>query len=88
MIDDELSITLRVRLTPTQLEVLRQPEHRDLLMAAAAQAVQALVNLPGDLAGVDLSLPTFEPYPDRSPVQEVPTTLTTQAPSTPPEENP
>ena len=63
MIDDELSITLRVRLTPAQLEVLRQPEHRDLLMAAASQAVQALANLPGDLAGVDLALPTFSEIP-------------------------
>jgi hypothetical protein len=72
LVDDELSITLRVRLTPAQLEVLRQPEQRDLLMAAAQQAVQALANLPGDLAGVDLSLPTFEPYPAQQATSEAP----------------
>jgi hypothetical protein len=59
MIDDELTITVRVRLSPTDAHHIASEQ----LTETVGATIGALRDLPGTLAGVEVTLPTFEPYP-------------------------
>jgi hypothetical protein len=59
MIDDELVIAVRIRLNPTDAHHLATEQ----ITEAIGATFSALRDLPGTLAGVELTMPTFEPYP-------------------------
>jgi hypothetical protein len=60
MIDDELVIAVRIRLNPTDAHHLAQEQ----LTEAVGATIGAFRDLPGTLAGVEVTLPTFKPYPN------------------------
>ena len=68
MIDDELVITVRVRQTPTDAHHVASEQLGEVVGAT----IGALRDFPGTLAGVEVALPTFAPYPDRQPAAEAP----------------
>jgi hypothetical protein len=59
MIDDELLIAVRIRLSPTDAHHLATEQ----LTEAIGATFGALRDLPGTLAGIEVTMPTFEPYP-------------------------
>jgi hypothetical protein len=61
MIDDELVITIRVRLTTDQRGLLETQE----LGEAVGAMLKATMKLPGTLTGIEAVMPSFEPYPDK-----------------------
>jgi hypothetical protein len=67
-IDDELVITVRIRI-PRDLSDL------DLMGIAGSitgGVVGGFEDHPGKLSGIDITLPTFEPYPDLLPTTGAP----------------